>query len=361
MLSRSILFRVKAAPSNNNNTRWLSTASNSYNSGGSNSTPRREQPNNNNSNWSQQQRYGGNSNNNNPSYQRGGGGGSYGNQTSSSSSYSRNTTNFPRLLKVDYPVPKVIGKEVNGFVLRNDPTFRIKFESKPGPDPAAPVSFKSPWHDIPLYCVRDPVSSDPADKSLYVNMVCEIPFNTTDKMEIATKEDHNPIKQDIKKEKLRQYPFSSLVNYGALPQTWEDPDHVDPNTKLKGDNDPLDVVEIGYRVARMGEAYRVKVLGVLGMIDEGEMDWKIVAISAYDQRAPLLNSVADLEAIFPGKIASIVKWFKMYKVPDGKPENSFAFDDKMMDVEFARKVIADCHEAWKKKDAMKSKGLWVGA
>ena len=30
----------------------------------------------------------------------------------------------------------------------------------------------------------------------------------------------------------------------------------------------------------------------------------------------------------PGKIAEVVHWFKVYKIPDGKPENTFAFEDK---------------------------------
>ena len=33
-----------------------------------------------------------------------------------------------------------------------------------------------------------------------------------------------------------------------LLQTWEDPAHVDSHTSCKGDNDPLDVCEIGYKV-----------------------------------------------------------------------------------------------------------------
>ena len=39
------------------------------------------------------------------------------------------------------------------------------------------------------------------------------------------KEQSNPIKQDIKKDKLRFYPYNIHWNYGMLPQTWEDPEH----------------------------------------------------------------------------------------------------------------------------------------
>ena len=37
-------------------------------------------------------------------------------------------------------------------------------------------------------------------------------------------EDGTPIKQDIKKGKLRFYPYNIHWNYGMLPQTWEDPE-----------------------------------------------------------------------------------------------------------------------------------------
>ena len=46
---------------------------------------------------------------------------------------------------------------------------------------------------------------------------------------------------------------------GALPQTFEDPDHKDKWTGLLGDGDPVDVCEIGGRLAKTGEAYQVKV------------------------------------------------------------------------------------------------------
>ena len=42
---------------------------------------------------------------------------------------------------------------------------------------------------------------------------------------LLQKEESNPLKQDIKKEKLRFYPYNIHWNYGMLPQTWEDPEH----------------------------------------------------------------------------------------------------------------------------------------
>lgn len=54
------------------------------------------------------------------------------------------------------------------------------------------------------------------------------------KMIIAPFQDEvgTPIKQDVKKGKLRFYPYNINWNYGLLPQTWEDPAHTHPELKV---------------------------------------------------------------------------------------------------------------------------------
>jgi inorganic pyrophosphatase len=49
--------------------------------------------------------------------------------------------------------------------------------------------------------------------------------------------------------------------------------------KCKGDNDPVDVVEIGSKALATGSVTAVKILGVLAMIDDGELDWKMIGIN----------------------------------------------------------------------------------
>ena len=126
----------------------------------------------------------------------------------------------------------------------------------------------------------------------------------------------NPIKQDVKKGKVRFvnncFPYHGYIwNYGAFPQvnpsdiyyhnmlsnfswsiafpslpsliplssayclphtqTWEDPAHIDPDTRAGGDNDPVDVCELGSKVATRGEVKQVKILGTVALIDEGTL------------------------------------------------------------------------------------------
>ena len=112
-----------------------------------------------------------------------------------------------------------------------------------------------------------------------------------------------------------------------------------------------------------GEVMKVKVLGVLAMIDEGETDWKVIAINVEDPEAKDFNSkrhnlfiltfsrplsvwvlhlntcgcpcpfsdISDVRRLKPGYLEATIDWFRRYKVPDGKPENEFAFNDEFKD------------------------------
>ncbi|GMG37285.1 unnamed protein product [Ambrosiozyma monospora] len=167
------------------------------------------------------------------------------------------------------------------------------------------------FHDVPL-------SLNKQDKT--VSMVVEIGKQTHGKFEISKEIEGNPIVQDTKKGKLRfiknVFPFVGYpVNYGAIPQTWEDPTFV-ALEQLKGDNDPLDVVEIGDVKSHLGQVKQVKVLGCLGLIDDGELDWKIVAVDVNDKRASELNDIVDVQQKMPGLLDSLREWFKDYKIPD---------------------------------------------
>lgn len=44
---------------------------------------------------------------------------------------------------------------------------------------------------------------------------------------------------------------------------------------VQGDDDPVDVIEIGSKVLKTGGVYHIKALGAYAMIDEGELDWKV--------------------------------------------------------------------------------------
>ena len=103
-------------------------------------------------------------------------------------------------------------------------------------------------------------------------------------MEINLAETLNPMKQDTQDDgEVRfvsnVFPHKGYIwNYGALPQTWEDPEHIDSFTGQKGDGDPIDVCEIGmlimyredHRLARLREAVLFRTVSTLNKLEKGQ-------------------------------------------------------------------------------------------
>ena len=135
----------------------------------------------------------------------------------------------------------------------------------------------SPWHQIPF------VASE-AESGKLLHFVCEIPRGTTAKNEIHKSVAFNPVIQDIDKHgNPRHYQYGpSLVNYGAIAQTWEDPEAISPDTGFGGDNDPIDVLQINNLPCDVGEVMPVRVLGCLALVDDDETDWKLIVTDARD-------------------------------------------------------------------------------
>lgn len=162
-----------------------------------------------------------------------------------------------------------------------------------------PISF---WHDVPLY-------PDETNKRI-VNFVVEIPRFEDGKIEIRRQEPLNPIFHDDRNDlprfvesifPLKSYPFL----YGSIPQTWESPNFDHEFTNAPGDNDPIDLFDIGQDIGYIGQVKQVKILGALAPNDGGETDWKVLGIDVNDPIAPLVDGMGlrsfllDLRLLFP--------------------------------------------------------------
>lgn len=199
----------------------------------------------------------------------------------------------------------------------------------------------SPWHNIDLKA-----STISQDDDLY-NYVVEIPMYSTAKMEMMKDVMGNPIMQDSKNDKPRFYTYGvPFFNYGFLPQTWEDPNVIDPVTGCGGDKDPIDAVEIGATPLPMGSIVRVKVLGSIALIDEGETDHKVVVLREDDKDFDSINDMDDLDVHRPGVTQSLIEWMKNYKTSDGKPVNKLKSETPTTASE-AKKIIEQTHEHYK--------------
>lgn len=204
---------------------------------------------------------------------------------------------------------------------------------------------KSFFHDVPINFNKEKGT---------VSMIVEIPRYEQGKFEISKKLPLNPIVQDIKSDKLRFinniYPFNGYpCNYGAIPQTWEDPTLpiIINNNKYFGDNDPLDICELSSNLTHIGNLKTVKILGALAMIDDGEMDWKLISIDINDKLSDKLNDIDDIELNLPNVLSDLTTWFKNYKKPMNKPENKFEFNAKWLNKSKALDIIEECNERWK--------------
>ncbi|KAI5192712.1 nucleosome-remodeling factor 38 kDa subunit [Nematocida minor] len=204
----------------------------------------------------------------------------------------------------------------------------------------------SPFHDIPASC----------DDFKLVNVVNEIPRFSNAKKEINKELEYNPIKQDVKNGSVRfvknMYPMKGYIwNYGAIPQTWESTEVQDTRTKIKGDNDPIDAIEIGDRIIGSGEVYKAKVLGAIAMIDGGECDWKVLVINTEDELFGKMNSLEDVEKYKPGLLSVTREWFRNYKVADKEgnsgSKNEFANEEQYFTAEEAIEIIKETNEHWK--------------
>jgi inorganic pyrophosphatase len=214
----------------------------------------------------------------------------------------------------------------------------------------------SPWNDIPLKIpikqyysdFGNPWNESLLNKEYLYNFICEIPKWTRKKYEINKEHKYHSIIQDTINNKPREYDYGDIFfNYGALPQTFEDPNVISKLTNLKGDNDPLDVIEIGLKQIKVGEIKQVKVLGIIPLIDDNETDWKVIAISSDDILFDKLYNINDVEREIPNLLNSIINWFVNYK-KNINITNYIGMNGKIQDKYLAEEIINENYLLWKK-------------
>jgi 3'-phosphoadenosine 5'-phosphosulfate synthase len=210
----------------------------------------------------------------------------------------------------------------------------------------------SPWHDI----------SYKIEENIY-NFIVEISKGIAHKMEVNKKIENNPIMQDTTHNHTRgrNYLYGvPFFNYGLVPQTWEDP-QVKDDAGNGGDNDPLDVIEIGSATLPMGSVNPVKVLGSLELVDQGEVDHKIIVLSTSDVDAHRINSIEDLKKFKPEILPRLIDWLKNYKIPEGKKMNILS-QEEPISAKKAIQIIEATHDRWVelKKGNIPDTGFYLG-
>jgi inorganic pyrophosphatase len=173
---------------------------------------------------------------------------------------------------------------------------------------------RNPWHDVP---VGD-------NKPDVINGIIEIPKNTRAKYELD--KESGMLKLDRVLYAAMYYP----ANYGFIPQTFCD------------DGDPLDILILSQIDIVPMCIVEAKVLGVMRMLDQGEMDDKIIAVAANDMSVNHLHNIEDLP---PHTLKELRNFFEDYK----KLENKEVVVEEFQNRETALQIIEQSIVDYNKK------------
>ena len=140
------------------------------------------------------------------------------------------------------------------------------------------------------------------------NAVIEIPAGTNKKYEYNKKTKNFEIDKKNGKDRIIQF-LPYIGNYGFIPSTFSDP-------IIGGDGDALDVLVISENIAT-GTIIEIIPIAVLKLIDDGEIDYKIIAIP-FDTNKQIIktNTFEEFSIFFPEIKQIIELWFLNYNKDD---------------------------------------------
>ncbi|BBL63011.1 MAG: inorganic diphosphatase [Methanobrevibacter arboriphilus] len=157
-----------------------------------------------------------------------------------------------------------------------------------------------------------------------INTVIEIPKGSRNKYEYD---------KDMEAFALDRVLYSSVVypaDYGFIPQTVYD------------DGDPMDIMVLMEQPTFPGCVIASKPIGIMGMIDGGDKDYKILAVPVDDPKFKDINDISDVPSHILDEIA---EFFKTYKNLEGKEVEVLNWDN----AEMAKKEAIRSIELYKEK------------
>ena len=159
-----------------------------------------------------------------------------------------------------------------------------------------------------------------------VNAIIEIPQGSRAKYEVDKETGL------LKLDRVIYSSFHYPINYGFIPQT------------LGQDGDPLDILVFCSQSIQSLCLVQANVIGNMQMIDQGQVDDKIIAVAAKD---PSVNHIKRVEELPPHFIAELRNYFEQYKVLEDKVVSI----DNFQDAATACKIINEAIDYYKQKFA----------
>jgi inorganic pyrophosphatase len=168
----------------------------------------------------------------------------------------------------------------------------------------------NPWHKVTI--------GDEAPE--IVNGIIEIPKNTRAKYEL------DKASGLLKLDRVLYASIYYPANYGFIPQTYCD------------DHDPLDILILSQIEIVPLCIVAAKVIGVMRMLDGGELDDKIIAVAQNDMSVDHINDINELPAHF---FKELRNFFEGYKKLEKKTVKVEDFQDAKTAQEIVLKSIED--------------------
>lgn len=172
------------------------------------------------------------------------------------------------------------------------------------------MDMSNPWHKVS-------VGEHAPD---VVNGIIEIPMNTRAKYELD--KESGLLMMDRVLYSSVYYP----ANYGFIPQTYCD------------DKDPLDIVVLSQIAVVPMCIVSAKVIGVMHMVDGGELDDKIIAVATQDMSVNHINDISELPEHFMKELRN---FFEDYKKLEHKKVTVEEFQNAAVAKEIITKSMAD--------------------
>lgn len=165
------------------------------------------------------------------------------------------------------------------------------------------------------------------DAPTVVNSIIEIPKESRAKYELCKETGL------LKLDRVLYSPFHYPANYGFIPQT------------LGLDNDPMDILVFSQiRLAPLCKV-RSKIIGVMHMVDNGEIDDKILAVAADDIGFAHYKELQDLPKAL---LEELKHFFEEYKALENKRTSVQEFGNSHVAYKIIRESINRYQKAYPK-------------
>lgn len=179
----------------------------------------------------------------------------------------------------------------------------------------------NPWHDVTPF--EDENNTGKLESDTVIGLI-EIPKGTRAKYEVDKKS--GLLKLDRVLYSSVHYP----ANYGFIPQSY------------CGDGDPLDILVLSQIDFVPMCLVPAKIIGVMRMIDNGESDDKVIAVSAGDPSVKHINDISELPAHF---ITELRTFFEDYS----KLEKENVLVESFLNKEEAMQIVQESLDYYQKE------------